>query len=60
MGDRAVVWWEDMNLPFARGLMKKYNELHSHENLYGVSEEASRYVWRSVDNVWWTYGLDGQ
>jgi hypothetical protein len=29
-----------MDLPFARGLMKKYNELHSWEHWYGVSEEA--------------------
>jgi hypothetical protein len=27
-------------LPFARGLMKKYNKSHSQEHWYGVSEET--------------------
>jgi hypothetical protein len=40
MGDRAVVWGEDMYFPFARGLMKKYNKSHSQEHWYGVSEET--------------------
>jgi hypothetical protein len=40
MGNRVVVWLEDMELPFAQGMMKKYNVLHSQENWYGVSEEA--------------------
>jgi hypothetical protein len=40
MGDRAVVWWEDMDLPFARGLMNKNNELHSQEHWYRVPKEA--------------------
>ena len=29
-----------MDLPFAQGLMNKYNELHSWEHWYGVSEES--------------------
>jgi hypothetical protein len=40
MGDQAVIWWEDMLVPFAQGLMKKYNELHAWEHWYGVLEEA--------------------
>jgi hypothetical protein len=40
MGNRVVVWWEDMDLPFSQGLMNKYNELNSQEHWYGVLEEA--------------------
>jgi hypothetical protein len=40
MGDRTIVWWEDMDLPFVRGMMKKNNELHSQEHWYGVPKEA--------------------
>jgi hypothetical protein len=29
-----------MDLPFSRGLMKKNNELHSHEHWYRVPKEA--------------------
>jgi hypothetical protein len=36
----VVIWGEDMYLPFARGLMKKYNESHSQEHWYGVSKET--------------------
>jgi hypothetical protein len=40
MDNQEVILGEDMYFPFARGLMKKYNESHSQEHLYGVSEET--------------------